>query len=95
MDIQNHLLEFPGTSLSVFLQPHFKYSNLTYSSVTDKPKNPNFLFWRCCPQEHLAAFPYAHMKNKYWNAKMKRIQNFKLMALRTKLKIYANIYPHF
>lgn len=35
-------------------------------------KKPNFLFWRCCPQEHLAAFPYACMKNKYWNTKMKR-----------------------
>lgn len=40
-------------------------------------KTPNFLFWRCYAQEHLAAFPHAHTKNKYWNTKMKRIQNFK------------------
>lgn len=63
--------------VSTFFQTCFKYSNFTCSSVTGKPKPPNFLFWRCCPQEHLAAFSHSHTKSKYWNTKMKRIQNLK------------------
>lgn len=94
MDIHHNLPESSNTSFSGLFQPQMN-SNLTYSPVTGKPKTLNFPFWRCCPQEHLPAFTYVHMKNKYWNTNMKRIHTFKTVALRTKLKIYANIYPHF
>lgn len=44
MVIQNHVLQFPGTSLSGFIQLCLKYSDLIRSLVTGKPKKPKFLF---------------------------------------------------